>query len=166
MAHLITLHNPWSSQGKAKTHLLIQLEVPKFNPQAYNMQPYQWSLLTILDLFHHMYQMRVRQELQLLCQLLSHPRSLVQYLHWYQAQYNLIIQVKIPIINPQYCHMQPHQWSLLAILSLLHHMYQAKICQELQVMFRVFSHPIILVQYLHWHQAQSNLKKSKSRSHQ
>ena len=113
------------------------------------MHPHQWSLLTILALLHHMYRVKIYQELQMLFRLFSHPISLVKYLHWYQAKPNLIIQVNIPEINPQVFHLQSHQWSILAILSLYHHMYQLRVSTYLQVLYQELFHPINLVHYHH-----------------
>ena len=136
MAPLLTLYKPWSHQGKVQAHLLIQVKTPVINPQDYHLKPHQWSLLTILALFQHMYQVRVRKELQVLREVLYHPRSLVKYLHWHQAQSNLKIQVKIPAINPQACHLQSHQWIILTILALNHYMYQARISPYLQLLYQ------------------------------
>ena len=52
------------------------------------MQSHQWSHLNILFQHHHTY--------KLLRQAISHTRSLVQDLHFYQAQVHPLIQVLAP----------------------------------------------------------------------
>ena len=66
----------------------------------------------ILDLFEHMYQVGFHQELQVLCQVIS------------QNQVQLLIQVELVAIKPQNFHTYLHQWNIMMILYLNHHMYQ------------------------------------------
>ena len=66
----------------------------------------------ILYLIHHMYQVGICQEPQLLCEALS------------QTQVQLLTQVELVATIPQTCHLQSHQWNILMILDLNHHMYQ------------------------------------------
>ena len=82
-------------------HLLLQLKHLAKIPQGCHLQFLQLSLLKILALYHHMYQVWIHPELQVLWQSLSHIRSLVKYLRMYPAQVHLILQFKLLAMNLQ-----------------------------------------------------------------
>ena len=108
---------------QAQVYLLLQFKLLAMKLQAYHIQSHQWILIMILALYQHMYQVRFHTEHRVFYQVLFHPRSLVQYLFWDQAQVHLLIKVNLPERNPQGCHLQYHQWILLRILALYHPMY-------------------------------------------
>ena len=73
----------------------------------------------ILAIFHHIYRLKLRQELQVIFQ--------VQCLNYDQVWDHQLIQVKILETNNQAFHQEYHQSSLLIILSLYHHIKQVGI---------------------------------------
>ena len=96
-----TQHQSLQDFHISSVNLLLQLKHLAKLPQGCHLQFLQLSLLVILALYHHMYQVWIHPELQVLWQSLSHIRSLVKYLNMYQAQVHLILQVKLLAMNLQ-----------------------------------------------------------------
>ena len=69
----------------------------------------------------------------------------------------LLIQGKHLATNPQTCHLYFHHQSILMILDLNHHMYQAGFHPQHQVLCQELYHKLILVYFFHWWQAQVHL---------
>ena len=111
----IVQYLPWN---QVQVHPLIQIKLQATNHQSCHPHPHQHRLLTIIALYHHMYQVGVHQQHQVLCQEHSHWGSLVQYLPCYQVQFHILIQVNLQLTNSQICQQQTHHQSLLPILSL------------------------------------------------
>ena len=73
----------------------------------------------------------------MLCKTISNPRILGKYLNSYHYQFQIMIQVKYLVTNPQTCHMYFHHWIILMILVKLYHIYEVKLCEEHQIIFQV-----------------------------
>ena len=119
---------------QAQVHLLIQVKLQATNHQGCHPQPHQQSLLTIISLAHPMCQVNLHPQLQVLYQPLSNRKTLVHQLYCNQAQFHLLVQVKILAINPQTFHLQSHQRNPLPILDLYHHMCQPQVHIWFQVL--------------------------------
>ena len=90
-----------------------------------------------------MSQVEVHSQHTLLCQEISHPRSLVPILHLSLFQVQLLTQANHLAINSQTFHLQSHHPNIMIILALYHHMS--------------LSGRGILVQHLHLFQAKVHL---------
>ena len=97
---------------QAQEYLHIQVKMLTTNHQPCHLHYNKRIILVVISLLHHMYQVGILQELQVFLQA------------FYQTQVQLLIQVKLVATNPQTCHLQSHQWNIITILDLKHHMYQ------------------------------------------
>ena len=110
--------------------------------------------MMILSLFRLTYQVGFYLYLQVLTQSLPHTWSLVQCIHWFQAQLNILIQVKLLSAILQYFHLQCHQRIILTILALFHLMHKVGLCLKVLVMFQTILNPRSQVHYTNWSQSQ------------
>ena len=104
---------------KTQFQLLLHLKYMAANTQTFHIYFHQWSIMMILVIFHHIYRVEFQQELRVLCQ--------VQYLHYDQAWYHQLIQVKLIAKNNQKIHKENHQSSNLMIIPHYNHMHQVGI---------------------------------------
>ena len=97
MVHYHHLYQAQVHRGTQVNHLATK-------SQSFLLRLLQLILLNILSLCHHMYQVRVHEDLQVLCQSLYHHRIQAHYQHLYQAQFHIDIQVNHLATTPQGFH--------------------------------------------------------------